>query len=345
QKMQLRILGSVRYLVVYDEIKLQSKNTFNTSEIPTPTTGKIIPNYYNGLEQTRLGFEITRKTEKGNVFIRLETDFAGPNGYRIRHAYGQMGSFLFGQTWSLFSHINALPPLVNFSGPTGSVVVRTPQIRYSIPKVLNKTNIAVGLEFFPPDLNIPDSLQIESFQLTPDITLRADRTFEWGSAQLSGILPILSGRNGDNLGVITGWGLSGSTILNSWYKGKWYIQGVLGKAISRYFTEFEGQGYDIQFLPGGNYTSPYTFGFYTTYAHQWKASLSSNFTYGYVSLEKKSFTEENIYNKGHTMRMNTFWDITDGAKTGAEITWGKRVNKNEVYGNALRFNLLFYYDF
>ena len=40
QKMQLRILGSVRYLVVYDELKLQSKNAFNTYEIPTPTTGK-----------------------------------------------------------------------------------------------------------------------------------------------------------------------------------------------------------------------------------------------------------------------------------------------------------------
>ena len=75
QKMQLRILGSVRYLVVFDNINLNTKNTLNTFEIPTPTTGQIIPNYYNGLDQSRLGFEITRKTSRGNVFIRFGNRF------------------------------------------------------------------------------------------------------------------------------------------------------------------------------------------------------------------------------------------------------------------------------
>ena len=345
QKMQLRILGSVRYLVVYDELKLQSKNAFNTYEIPTPTTGKKIPNYYNGLDQTRLGFEITRMTNKGNVFMRLETDFAGANGFRIRHAYGQMNKFLLGQTWSLFTHINALPAMVDFAGPTGSVVARTPQIRYSAPKLIGKTNFAFGLEYFPPDLNIPDSLQIESFQLIPDITIRADRAFDWGSVQVSGIIPILSGRNEEELGLIPGWGISASSVLNSWYKGKWYFQGVAGQAISRYFTEFQGKGYDIQFPPGGSYTSPLTYGFYATYEHKWLTVLYSNFTYGFVSLEKKAFTPENFYHKGHTLRANTFWDITDGAKAGGEFIWGNRKNKDGVTGDALRFNLLFYYDF
>jgi hypothetical protein len=140
QKMQLRILGSVRYLAVYDNVNFNSKNLFNTFFIPTPATGDKIPNYYNGLSQTRLGFEITRRTEKGNVFIRLETDFAGANGFRIRHAYGQINRILVGQTWSLFSHINALPSTVDFAGPTGSLHARTPQIRYSALKLIGETN-------------------------------------------------------------------------------------------------------------------------------------------------------------------------------------------------------------
>ena len=94
QKMQLRILGSVRYLAVYDNANFKDKNSFNSFFIPTPATGDKIPNYYNGLSQTRLGFEITRSTEKGNVLIRLETDFAGANGFRIRHAYGQINRVL-----------------------------------------------------------------------------------------------------------------------------------------------------------------------------------------------------------------------------------------------------------
>ena len=345
KKMQLRILGSVRYLVVFDNINLPSKNDLNTSQIPTPSSGQKIPNYYNGLDQSRLGFEITRNTPNGNVFIRLETDFAGSNGFRIRHAYGQMNRFLLGQTWSLFSHINALPSMVDFSGPTGSVVVRTPQIRYSSANLIGKINFAFGLEYFPPDLDIPDSLQIEAFQLIPDITVRADRTFDWGSAQLSGILPVLSGRSGTDVALIPGWGLSASVVINLWARGKWYIQGVAGEAISRYFNDLGGNGFDIEFPSSGGYITPLTYGFYSTYEHSWTNKIYSNFTYSMVGLEQESSTIETTFNKGHTIRMNTFWNITDGAKIGGEFIWGDRINKNKISGDALRFNLLFYYDF
>ena len=280
QKMQLRILGSVRYLAVYDNANFKDKNSFNSFFIPTPATGDKIPNYYNGLSQTRLGFEITRSTEKGNVLIRLETDFAGANGFRIRHAYGQINRVLLGQTWSLFSHVSALPSTVDFAGPTGSIVTKTPQIRYSAPKLIGETNFAFALEYLPPDLNIPDSLHIEAFQLIPNITVRADRSFSWGSAQVSGILPVLSGIYKDQLELIPGWGISASCVVNVWAKGKWYIQGVGGKAISKYFTDLAGNGFDIQFPPDGGNTSPLTYGFYATYEHRWLSMLYSNFTYG-----------------------------------------------------------------
>ena len=122
--MQLRILGSVRYLIVFDDINMVGKNSFLTYMIPTGEQSQQTPNYYNGLDQSRLGFEITRRTLIGDVFIRLETDFAGKDGFRIRHAYGQLRRFLLGQTWSLFSHINALPTVVDFANPTGSITVR-----------------------------------------------------------------------------------------------------------------------------------------------------------------------------------------------------------------------------
>lgn len=345
QKMQLRILGSVRYLAVYDNVNFIDKNSYNTFFIPTPSTGDRIPNYYNGLSQTRLGFEITRRTGKENVFVRLETDFAGANGFRIRHAYGQINRLLLGQTWSLFSHITALPSTVDFAGPTGSTHSRTPQIRYSAPKLFGETNFAFGLEYLPPDLSIPDSLQIDAFQLIPNITVRADRSFRWGSAQLSGILPVLSGIYDNQLALIPGWGISASTVVNSWAKGKWYVQGVVGKAISKYFNDMAGNGFDIQFPPSGGTTSPLTYGFYATYEHHWSTMLYSNFTYGMCSLQEETFTPATIYATGRTFRVNTFWNITDGAKAGGELIWGNRENKNSVYGNATRVNFLFYYDF
>ena len=108
-KMQLRILGSVRYSVLYDFVELSKKKSFNTYYIPTGADNIKIPNFYNDLNQTRLGFEVTRKLEKSDVFIRLECDFNGSGGqFRIRHAYGQINRFLVGQTWSLFSNVSSL---------------------------------------------------------------------------------------------------------------------------------------------------------------------------------------------------------------------------------------------
>ena len=101
----MRILGSIRMLVVYDNEDMSSKDGFDTFQIPV--AGGRQPNYFNGLDQTRLGFEITRRTSKSPVFARPETDFAGQFGFRIRHAYGQYQRFLLGQTWSLFSHRSA----------------------------------------------------------------------------------------------------------------------------------------------------------------------------------------------------------------------------------------------
>ena len=45
QKMQMRILGSVRYLVDFDNIDLQNKNSYNTYEIPTGDQNVRLPNY------------------------------------------------------------------------------------------------------------------------------------------------------------------------------------------------------------------------------------------------------------------------------------------------------------
>ena len=243
-KMQLRILGSVRYLVVFDDLDLQTKNSLLTTEIPTGDDHQILPNYYNGLTQSRLGFEVTRYTSIGNVFIRLETDFAGVDGFRIQsRLYGQYRRVLFGQTWSLFSQITSLPATVSFGGPTGAISVRTPQIRLTMKNLLPAAIVSLGLEYYKPDFSLPDTLAVNSFQLIPDMTPRIEKTVKWGSLQLSAILPIISGRSTENDYVIRpGWGVSFSTVVNSWASGKWYLQVAGGQAISSFFSDLSGQG-------------------------------------------------------------------------------------------------------
>ncbi len=346
QKMQLRILGSVRFLVDFDNKDLSDKNSFQTPEIQTGDQNKWLPNYYNGLNQTRLGFEVTRRTDDGDVFIRLETDFAGINGFRIRHAYGQYKRFLIGQTWSLFSQITALPSTVDFGGPPGSASVRTPQIRYFSPWSLIDMNLALGLEYVVPDIELPDSIQVKPFQFLPAASVRLDQNFDWGYLQISGIIPILSARNVDNdFKVRVGWGVAASAVVNTWLNGKWYFQIVCGQAINGFVNNLTGTGSNVLINPEGKAVLPFTLGVYATYEHQWTEKIYSNLTYGIVDVSKQDFTPGDKFHLGYAFLFNTFWDIVEGAKVGGEIIWGQRVDKNTSRGDATRINFLFYYDF
>lgn len=82
--MQLRILGSIRFSALYDMVEMPVKSSFNTYYIPTGEDNIKVPNYYNSLNESRLGFEVKRLVGKTVVFGRLETDFNGKGGqFRI----------------------------------------------------------------------------------------------------------------------------------------------------------------------------------------------------------------------------------------------------------------------
>lgn len=55
RRLQLRIVGSVRFLATNDNRKLTSKNSFSTFEIPMGEESIRAPSLYMGLDQTRLG--------------------------------------------------------------------------------------------------------------------------------------------------------------------------------------------------------------------------------------------------------------------------------------------------
>lgn len=344
KKMQLRILGSIRSLVVYDNVDLFSKESFVTSEIPTGDDHKFFPNYFNNLSQTRFGFEVTRKTEYGNLFVRLETDFAGVGGFRIRHAYGQYRGFLIGQTWSLFAQISVLPTTVTLSGPTSSISTRTPQIRYTF-NVQKKSNFAISLEYQVQDIRLPDSLNASTFPLLPNMTGRFSRNFNWGLLQVSGVLPVLSGFDGnDDLVVKLGWGVSIGALIKPWENGSWHFQLAAGESISRFLGSIDAD-VNLILTPDGKGELPLELGYYATYQHTWSKKLFSNFVYGAVQLEEFSFTPDDTFIWGASWHLNTFYSPVEGAKVGIEGIYGQRKDHDNTNGNAFRFNMIFYYDF
>ena len=82
---------------------------------------------------SRLNFDVRTKGP-GERTIRafVEGDFAGAsNGFRLRHAYVQVGRFLAGQTWSTFSDPDADHGDIDFEGVNAENVQRQAQFRYT----------------------------------------------------------------------------------------------------------------------------------------------------------------------------------------------------------------------
>jgi len=346
-KLQMRILGSVRFSAFYDSKNLLSKNSFSTFDIPTGNANIYIGNYYNSLGFSRIGFEITRKTTKGDFFIRIESDFAGiNNNYRIRHAYGKYGNFLVGQTWSLLTNVSSLPSTVDPTGADGSINIRTPQMRYS--KIISKKlRGSIALEYSLPDLIMHDSIDMAFVQTIPNITARIHGIGKLGSVQLSSILAPITGINPDgNKNTSFGYGVSLSGTLEMDHNDQLLFQATYGNSIAHFLNPFRNNGQDMAYDPAtSKFSGLDVVGGFLSYGHIWPKDISSYLSVGIASITNRNFQPGSDFDFSYSISGNSFWKIVEGLRIGLEYIYGERFNIDGSRGNASRLWALFYYDF
>src|SRR5262249_51306953 len=81
-------------------------------------------------KQSRLGVQATLPTSAGDIYTKFEFDMfgvgvdAGHTTIRLRHAYGKWGSWLAGQTNTLFMDVDIFPNTIEYWGPPGMVFLR-----------------------------------------------------------------------------------------------------------------------------------------------------------------------------------------------------------------------------
>jgi len=82
---------------------------------------------------TRFGFQTTTPSGSlGDITTKLEGDFYGGK-FRIRHAYGTIGNWTIGQTWSTYIDGDGSPDYLDFDGLLADWYGsgRLPQVRYT----------------------------------------------------------------------------------------------------------------------------------------------------------------------------------------------------------------------
>ena len=134
------------------------------STIPTTVGGRGATSQDFSAKQTRLWLNLETQVAGHTVKGYLETDFqttasaaqnvAGggsqrtTNGYTLalRRAFLSVDRFTFGQDWTTFQYVPALPESTDFIGATeGTIFVRQPQVRYSAP-LSNNVMLHVAIE-------------------------------------------------------------------------------------------------------------------------------------------------------------------------------------------------------
>lgn len=162
------------------------------------------------------------------------------NGYNpgLRRAFFTYDNWLFGQEWTTFQYIGALPETTDFIGPSeGTVFVRQAQIRYT-RKLSDTLSLSVAVE--NPETastSIASATIVENADdRLPDIAARLNYKTAFGEFSLAGLGRKLTVDTGTVKDSATGWGVSfaGKVPLDS--KGRSDIRFMVthGDGIGRY---------------------------------------------------------------------------------------------------------------
>src|SRR5688500_18575411 len=139
RKVTMEIYGHVMTDAGYD-LKHGDPNWF---DVMRPTKLPAFENQfgadgetYFGVRQSRLGVKGYLPTPLGELKTQFEFEMfgtgvdAGQTTFRLRHAYGELGQFGAGQTWSPFMDPDVFPNSLEYWGPTGVVFYRNVQVRW-----------------------------------------------------------------------------------------------------------------------------------------------------------------------------------------------------------------------
>lgn len=351
-----KVGGFIRTAIVYNRDVLTIPDRFIVGSIPveqSDTNGNAAQSSITA-NQSRLNFDYRDVTSAGILRAFIEGDFTGNDDtFHLRHAFGQWGRILAGQTWSTFVDTNATPEEVDFEGLNGRINVRQSQVRFS-PRIGRNFELQLSLEDPNPELQngsgvtrIPDIVFAGSFQPNSRLHLRTallgrqirGQQDPPGSSDLEG---------GVEKAYAWGLSVSGSVatpLLGS--RDQFVFQLNHGNGIGRYVNDLNSIGnYDGIFNENtGDLELFNVFAGYGSLQHWWGDTLRSNFTFGWVEINNPGFIDDEAYKRTLRASANIIWNPTQQLDTGIEYLWGRRENKSGDYGDADQLQMMIRYMF
>lgn len=318
------------------------------------------------VKQSRFGVKAEMPTAKGPIKAKFEFDMfgvgddAGQTTIRLRHAYGEFGQFLVGQTNSLFMDGDIFPNTIDYWGPSGMVFLRNPQIRWT--PVSGANSFAVAIENPSNDIDAGQYRQLDDFpgaqgdQEWPDLTAQFRMNRDWGHLQLAGILRWIGTEVVDDNEVIyddhdTGWGLDVTSVINVLERDAIRAGVVFGEGIASYMNDGgmdagPDRGLVGGELPGGTQIEAVELtGVSLYYDHWWNDRWSSSAGYSFTEVDNTAGQTPDTFKKGEYASANLLYYPVENVMVGAELLWGEREDLDGASNDDTRIQVSFKYNF
>lgn len=296
--------------------------------------------------ETRLNFGTDTPTAMGNMTTFLEVDLFGSDGnesvsnsnnLRARHAYGTLGGFLAGQTWSNYMNLASAAELLDFGGSFGRPFIRQSQVRWTQAFSAGKAagNWSVALE--NPETVVSQtsgvSLRADDDRV-PDITGKIDFKTSMGRYAITGLarnIRIDTAAVRDNK-----WGgaFGFSGVIPTIGKDNFRFSTDYGNALGRYASS--GFLTDGTIKANGKLDLPSVWAAQVSYRHFWTATLRSSLALASVGVNNRRSAAGSINRNGQAAHLNLIWSPVKNTDVGMEYIYARRETENHQSGNLNR---------
>jgi hypothetical protein len=342
-------------------------------DVVRPTQLPSLPNefgedgrFFSGVRQSRFGARTFTTTALGELRTTFEFDLfgtgvdAGQTTFRLRHAYGELGQFGAGQTWSPFMDIDVFPNSIEYWGPNGMVFFRNVQFRWM--PIRGDTRLTLALE--RPGASgdagrLEDRIELQNVQARfplPDLSGEYRHAMRWGYVEAAGILRRIEFddllADGVDLGQgVVGWGVNLSSNVKASAADTIRLQFVFGEGVENYMNDAPVD-VAIELNPGGGPTRPIkgaalpVIGFVAFLDHSWNPRWSTAGGYSMIGIDNTGGQNADAFNEGHYALVNLLHYPVPNVMVGGEFQYGKRQNFLDGFSSDdFRIQFSFKYNF
>lgn len=315
-------------------------------------------------KSSRFFFTTKTNTDAGAISTRIELDFilSGSDSAlderisnswnsRLRHAfvkwdYNDNSSILAGQSWSTFFNVSALPDLIDFVGPVGTIFNRQPQVRWTMG------GLQLAVENPATRLNAAGEKRKDDSEKIPDLVARYNGKLGDLSWTAAGVARQLSyDLRGDGQVQVAddeeyGYGLS---LSGKWMLGKDDLRFMAnyGDALGRYMglMAFEDGYIDSS----GSIQTIDQFGGFIAYRHFWGEKWRSTFSASYAEADNPDRDDfalsDGLAKSYQTYHANLNWLPAPKLSIGGELIYAKKEVEDGRDGDLSRVQLAVKYVF